>query len=330
MIYDDIYFNEEYGKLYEIIGDGKLQIFETKSEIGSIKNMFIKREIPVEINGIKYFDITTPYGYGGPIIVDCKNPADKKQLLNDYYRQFKDYCVENNIISEFIRFHPINQNYLDFKEIYTVEFDRKTVGTALKRFADPIQKEFKKDCKRRIRKALKLGAKFEVIKSPADLSHFRELYYQTMDRNSADCYYYFEADYFKAIINNLKDQLLLVNVLVDNSVIASELYFVSAKLMHAHLAVSLLDYPDFSPSCLLEYAAVLWGKENKYDYIHHGGGRTPKEDDALLRFKRNFGVNTEFDFYRGKKIWNKAVYDQLCTYYKIDQSIDYFPAYRKK
>ena len=329
MFYDDIYFNAEYGKLYELIGEGKLEIFESQSDHGWVQNMFIKREIPLIINGDRYFDITTPYGYGGPIIRSCQNPTAKKTLLRDYYDQFKAYCNQNNIVSEFIRFHPINKNHEDFKEIYQVSFDRKTIGTNLKISDDPIQREFKKNCKRKIKKALELGARYEVIKSPSDLSHFKELYYLTMKRNMADPYYYFPDHYFDAILRELREELVVVNILVDDQVIASELYFAYGKLIHSHLAGSLLEYFDYSPGCLLEYAAALWGIENDYDYIHHGGGRSPAVDDSLLVFKKNFGLNTEFDFYRGQKIWNQLIYDQLCYHHQVDSKSDFFPAYRK-
>lgn len=329
MFYDDIYVNENYGKLYEIIGEGELEVFEIKSKQGWIRNMFIKREIPIQINGASYFDITTPYGYGGPMIRDCHKVGDKKELLNDYYHQFRDYCDQNRIISEFIRFHPINQNHDDFKEIYRVLYDRKTIGTNLKISSDPIASEFKKNCRRKIKKALELGARYEVIKSPSDLSRFKELYYLTMKRNMADSYYYFDGDYFEWILKKLNKELLIVNILVDDLVIASELYFVAGKLIHSHLVGSLLEYFDFSPGCLLEYAVALWGIEHDYDYIHHGGGRTAQEDDSLLSFKKNFGINTEFSFYRGEKIWNQEIYEALCLRQRVDPKSDFFPAYRK-
>ena len=51
--YNDIYFSKDYGELYEEIEDGKLEIFEYNSDKGSISNMYIKREIPIEVNNEK-------------------------------------------------------------------------------------------------------------------------------------------------------------------------------------------------------------------------------------------------------------------------------------
>ena len=43
----DIYFDENYGKLYEEIENGKSEVFEYKTNYGHIRHMFIKREIPI-------------------------------------------------------------------------------------------------------------------------------------------------------------------------------------------------------------------------------------------------------------------------------------------
>ena len=131
-MYKDIYYLAEYGKLYEEIEGGKLEVFNYESNIGNVRNLFIKREIPVRINGTKYFDIITPYGYGGPTIIECYNESKKNKLVMEYYNSFMNYCIENNIVSEFIRFHPLNKNYEDFNNIYETIYLRNTVITNLK------------------------------------------------------------------------------------------------------------------------------------------------------------------------------------------------------
>ena len=62
----DIYFDNNYGKLYEKVENGIAKVFEYEDENGKITNQFIVREIPEKIDGKIYYDIVTPYGYGGP------------------------------------------------------------------------------------------------------------------------------------------------------------------------------------------------------------------------------------------------------------------------
>lgn len=330
MKYSDIYFLEKYGRLYEEIENGKLEVFEYNSNIGSIRNMFIKRDIPIIIDNVKYYDIVTPYGYGGPIIVKCYDESKRKELVRGYHNQFRTCCLENNIVTEFIRFHPINNNARDFMDIYQVEFVRKTVGTNIKDYDDPIQSEFKKGCRKEIRRALNRGVRYRIKRSPDNLDVFKELYYKTMDRNRANDYYYFDDKYFDNILLSFRDELLITELIFDDKVIASEMYFVSDRLIHAHLLGSLDEYLHLSAGVLLEYATVLWGKENGYDYLHHGGGRTNDENDPLFKYKKKFGKNTEFDFYIGKKVWNEEVYKKLIEVSKVDPNVDFFPAYRSR
>lgn len=330
MKYNDIYFLEKYGRLYEEIENGKLEVFEYNSNIGSIRNMFIKREIPIIIDKVRYYDIVTPYGYGGPIIVKCYDESKRKELVRGYHNQFRTYCLENNIVTEFIRFHPINNNARDFMDIYQVEFVRKTVGTNIKDYDDPIQSEFKKGCRKEIRRALNRGVRYRIKRSPDNLDVFKELYYKTMDRNRANDYYYFDDKYFDNILLSFRDELLITELIFDDKVIASEMYFVSDRLIHAHLLGNLDEYLHLSAGVLLEYATVLWGKENGYDYLHHGGGRTNDENDPLFKYKKKFGKNTEFDFYIGKKVWNEDVYKKLIEVSKVDPNVDFFPAYRSR
>lgn len=56
----DIYFDKNYGKLYEKIEKGKSIIYKYEDENGVVSNQFILRKIPIEIDQNEYFDIVTP------------------------------------------------------------------------------------------------------------------------------------------------------------------------------------------------------------------------------------------------------------------------------
>lgn len=324
----DIYFEEKYGSLYEKMENGKVDIFEYKNELGSIRSMFIKREIPMKIDNKTYYDLITPYGYGGPIVVDCVDNSLRQELVQEYYKSFKAYCEANDIVSEFIRFHPILENYIDFKDIYNTQYMRKTLGTNLKDFDDPVQSEFSKSCKKVIRRALRNGITFDIEKSPDKVDEFKDIYYSTMDRNDANEYYYFDDEYFNNIINNFKENVILVKAIYKEKTIAAGWYFIFDKIIHIHLSGTLNEYLNLSPAYILRYAVTLWGKENGYELIHHGGGRSNSEEDSLFEFKKRFAKNTEFDFYIGKKVWDIDVYNKLCELKGVNENTEFFPAYR--
>lgn len=323
----DIYFDDNYGKLYENIENGKAEVFHFKNDIGEVKHQFILREIPTKIGGDTYYDITTPYGYGGPIILDC-NENQRAKLVSQFYNQFSVFCKENKIVSEFVRFHPIEGNSRDFFPMYDVSCIRKTLGTNLKDYKDPIQSEFSKSCRKNIRKALNKGITYEIIENPRDIDEFKKIYYSTMDRNNASDYYYFDESYFEEVISLFKKNTIIVKAIYEGKTIAQGLYFIYGKNIHIHLSGTLSEYLYLSPAYILRYAVTIWGKENGYYMIHHGGGRSNSKEDGLYKFKKGFAKNTEFDFYVGKKIWNNLIYEALCTKVDVDEAIEFFPIYR--
>ena len=324
----DIYFDINYGKLYETMENGKAEIFEYEDDNGKVSNQFILRKIPTEVDGIQYFDIVTPYGYGGPILENYKE-GKKEDLINEYYKNFKIYCDSKKIVSEFIRFHPILENAQDFRKIYNSQCIRKTLGTNLKIFENPVASEFSKSCRKNIRQAINKGISYKITEQPDNLETFEKIYYSTMDRNHATDYYYFPKEYFDNILKKFKNNVILVDAIYKGKTIASGLYFIYNKVIHIHLSGTLSEYLYLSPAYILRYAVTLWGKENGYELIHHGGGRSNSEEDSLYKFKKQFEKNTQFDFYIGKKIWNQEIYDKLCEIKKVNKKEEYFPAYRK-
>lgn len=323
----DIYFNQNYGKLYEEAEHGTACVWTYEGLEGKISHQFILREIPISTNDGPWFDIVTPYGYGGPIIQEISNGYEKSALIKAFNQAFFQYCKEQKIVSEFIRFHPIVKNAMDFSDIYETQCIRHTLGTNLE-LEDPIAEEFSKGCRKNIRRAVAKGISWRVIEKPTNIEVFKSIYYSTMDRNNASEYYYFNDEYFENCKKFFQENLLLVEAIFENKTIAAGLYFVANGIIHIHLSGTLSEYLYLSPAYILRYAITLWGKENGCHLIHHGGGRTNSIDDNLFAFKKQFAQKTEFEFCIGKKIWNQEIYDKLCAVKGAPERKDYFPAYR--
>ena len=324
----DIYFDENYGKLYEKVEDGTAVVFKCETENGIIINQFIKRKIPIDMGNKEYYDIVTPYGYGGPYVDKCIN---KDKLLKDYENNFNKYCIDNNIVAEFVRFHPIKKNYLDFKDIYNCSFNRYTLATNIKDYDDPVKSEFSRHCRKTIKHILKNGISFKLIDKPTldDLDVFKRIYFLNMKRKDAEEYYFFDDKYFLDILDIYKDNIIIAEAIYEDKVIAAGLYFYTDNLIHAHLSGTDTEYLYLSPAYILKYGTALWAKENNVDFIHYGGGTSTDMDNSLFLFKSKFAQNTKFEFWIGKKIWNKEIYDKLCEKVNVSKDEEFFPAYRK-
>lgn len=323
----DLYFEKDYGKLYEKMENGECIEFVFENSYGEVKHIFIKREIPILVNGERWYDAITPYGYGGPRITSCAFGAHS-DLVFAFEQAFDAYCQEQRIVSEFVRFHPIFGNARDFSDCYDVVYQRETVGTTIEGFEDPVAVEFSKSARKTLRRSLNAGITCRITEAPSDLTQFKEIYYETMSRVDADSYYFFNDDYFDNCLLNFADKIILAEAIYQGQVIAAEIHFLYDGIMHTHLSGTIADFHQMSPIYVLQYGAVQWGKDNGVKLIHAGGGRTNSLDDSLFKFKKKFGQHTGFRFYTGKKIWNAEIYEELCKQSGINPNEQFFPAYR--
>ena len=325
----DIYFEPEYGKLNEKTEDGCAESFLFECEYGRVQNVYIKRRAPYLLDGEQYYDAITPYGYGGPVILEC---SDRERLLTAYKDAYLAHCSRERIVDEFVRFHPLEENALCFGEVYETVYSRHTVAVDLTK-ADYSAVQFSPDCRNMIRKAAKKGVTVSIDESCAELEGFIRLYYATMDKNSAADYYYFDREYFEQLRAIANSGLILINAFVEEKLIASAMFMCSEEYMHYHLSSTDPEYYSYAANNAILAAAIEYGRERGLRWLHLGGGLSGSEKDNLFRFKRSFG-RTEAnlkDFYMGRGIFMPEVYERLCGLAR-ENGVDnegFFPAYRK-
>ena len=98
----DVYYSAGYHKIYEQSYskdidesfNGKAFLFFYGDEESCVIFPFFKRKIEVPYVSGEFFDITTVYGYSGPIIKCSKN---KDKLIEGFLDSLNKYCLENNI-----------------------------------------------------------------------------------------------------------------------------------------------------------------------------------------------------------------------------------------
>ena len=65
----------------------------------------------------------------------------------------------------------------------------------------------------------------------------------------------------------LRESVLEIQAILDNEIVASEIYFVSGGIMHAHLLGSRSKLLTAGGGAIIEATAARWGKANGFDYI---------------------------------------------------------------
>lgn len=326
----DIYFESGYGALYERAEGGKALCWSYEGPEGVVDHQFILRELPAVMEDGPWFDLVTPYGYGGPVIRQLNPGHEKAALVRAFEEDFGRYCREHRVVSEFVRFHPLEGNAGDFASVYHSRRIRSTAGTSLRDFDDPVEAEFSPGCRKQIRRTLAGGVTWRVTPGPENLDEFEEIYRSTMERNHAPEYYDFGHGYFSECLARFREHILLIEAVYEGRPVAAGLYFAYGKRLHAHLSGTRSEYLYLSPAYIVHYAAVVWGKERGYDLVHWGGGRTNDPRDSLYQFKKKFGQHTEFDFFVGRRVWDRSAYDRLCELRGVSGDSDYFPAYRRQ
>lgn len=329
----DVYYLSGYTKAFKLHGDGEpTLIYYHDEEIRAINVVMIRdiaedKNFKYQIETQSLFDITTPYGYGGFIIEGTLNDSNLKKL-NDIYT---NYCRSKNIVSEFVRFHPVRENSKMNDEIYEVMDLGRTITMDLKS-KEQIWNDLSSKNRNVIRKAIKSGVEIYWGRSSELIENFIPLYNSTMCKDDATDYYYFDKKFYKSVLEDLKYNSLIFYALYEQKIISMSMILFGNDNIHYHLSASDKEHQSLAATNLLLYEAACWGCENGYKSFHLGGGLSSKED-SLFKFKKAFNKNSETYFSIGKRIFDQEKYDELMKIRfqsnENSESSDYFPQYRE-
>jgi lipid II:glycine glycyltransferase (peptidoglycan interpeptide bridge formation enzyme) len=236
-----------------------------------------------------------------------------------------------NIITEFVRFHPALENSKMNDEIYEVIDLGKTITMDLIS-KEQIWNDLSSKNRNVIRKAIKLGVEIYWGRSPELIDEFIPLYNATMNKDDATDYYYFNKEFYKSVLEDLRYNSLIFYALYDQKIISMSMILFGNDNMHYHLSASDREYQSLAATNLLLYEAACWGSENGYKTFHLGGGLGSKED-SLFKFKKAFNKKSETYFSIGRKIFDQEKYDKLIEIRlqedELDTDTTFFPKYRK-
>lgn len=300
----DVYFTEEYVKLYED-GDNRAVCFVCKDGEKTMLFPFLSRSF--EYQGAAYRDFETAYGYGGPVC-NCNDEA----FLGAALRAFKEFCQANGYVAGFVRFHPLLQNQVGFDCIGRVLAERKTVAIDLASPMDEVWlNEIHSKNRNMIRKAEKAGCRFHVDDRFEHLQEFVNLYDTTMDRLSAEGFYYFDTTYYHKLVEGVRNTFLGYVTNGEGRIISAAIFMYRGQYGHYHLSGSDRAEKDLSPNNFMLWNAACEMQLRGVKRFHLGGGTNSDEENSLFKFKKRFSKGT-CQFYIGKLVFNERVYEGLC------------------
>lgn len=320
----DIYHLSGWVNSSTLIDEGKPQgmVAEYKG-----KKLFL----PIIIRNINddYWDATSPYGYGGPVL-DSSLTRNEVDLILEAIKLFlfKEGCV-----SLFTRLNPIlNEEWVS--TIGTAFSHGFTLMSDLSKTQDEHWNETQNQHRRGIKKALNKNiiTKIEDF-TDERIKVFSKIYRETMTKVGATDYYFFDDSYLYKLSDSIQDRLILVTAYEGDKAIASSIYTICKEsgIMQFYLGGTLNDYRNLQPSKLITHNARDWGREQGYKVLHFGGG-LGGSTDSLYEHKKGFS-SKELEFKTWRLIVNLEKYNELVLNNKnlteLDMQSDFFPLYRK-
>ncbi|OPX84739.1 MAG: FemAB family protein [Pelotomaculum sp. PtaB.Bin104] len=325
----DIHYRPEYCGLFKNSGEARLFVYQEGTT--KIFYPFLLRQInliPALSGKLEQdlYDITSPYGYGGPLTSETAGAG----IWDKFYQCFTDYCVENHIITEFVRFHPVLGNHRPLVNHMEVVRASQVVCVDLSKPDEEIWLGYERNNRKNINKAYR--EKLEVIleETPAHFNDFISIYHHTLSRNQAGEFYFFNNNFYDCIHRELKDNFLYAHTLKSGRVISTELLLFNQTYIHSFLGGTLEEFYACRPNNILKHEVIKWAKNRGIRYFLLGGGY--REGDGIFRYKCSFARDGVLDFYVGKKIHNCKVMSMLedLMSAKIPrESESYFPGYRR-
>ncbi len=342
-INQDVHYTPDYARIYELTYGQEVYLAAYGNEDDYIIMPFMLRNLTLLpfLQGCDYgdsiFDISNPYGYGGPL-VRLRDDRSRLELYQGFFKKFHNYCSNHGVVSEFASLHPLLKNHIPLQDGPWVSLVKRKpiIYINLQKDKDALWKGLSRGNQSSINKSRRLGV--EVVRekvSGVPLDDFKRLYMETMARNQATERWLFPDSYFSSCAACLgEDRISLFSAKLDGITIAQYLIIHAHQTVYYHFGGSSKAYFDMRPNNLLMYEVAMWAKDQGYRWFHLGGGYMP--DDSLYRFKSGFSKDNAWLYTYGL-VHDEARYARLCemrddwdlAHGIIKSENDFFPAYRK-
>jgi hypothetical protein len=278
-----------------------------------------------DIEGTGYKDITSVYGYSGPL---SKRSTPDPESIAPFKEALLSFFEANRVVAAFSRLHPLfPQQEKILEGLGEVVKINQTVAIDLRLSEAEQRKQYAHSLRNRINH---LRRKEDLIVKKAEtedeINSFIEVYEETMRRVHAAERYFFSKEYFTRFLATIDSTLLVASY--KGEIISGSLFTECGSIIQSHLSATKNDYLHISPLKYIWDQIRIYGMEKDKQYLHLGGGVHGK-DDNLFAFKSQFSKDY-FQFKVWKYISNETVYNELVSSVFKDNIPEesFFPLYR--
>ena len=313
----DAYLRRAYVEASCVLDPGRPAFLYLAGEGGNAVFAAIVRDVP---GASGCLDVTTPYGYGGPVV------SGSARLAETFYELYGDWCSASRVVATFIRFHPLLENWRYAPSRVRRERLADTASWSLA--GDGSDGELfagmHRSHRNKARKARGAGVDVTAEVGPRALDAFVDLHLETMARHGAEEFYFFPREYWSALADGLGDELVRFEARLGAELVATALLLATRPSLHYHMGVTSDRGRALGASNLLLYEAARWGRSSGFAELHLGSGLGGREDSLWL-FKQRFAPRSARQLWIGKLVHDEPAYRELAGTAALD---GFFPAYR--
>ena len=338
----DPHYLPEYLEIYEKLdnrescmhfgGEGILFVYGDSTNF--IIYPFFKRSLsalPFYERGMEnLFDISSPYGYGGPL-AQIEDETLGEELWRGFFDVFGTFCRQNNIVSEFTRLHPMFNNAGIVSEFSDGRTERKgrIVYIDLAGSEEDIVARMSRTHKSGLRKAQgNPQLQSFATSGPEYAPAFYALYKETMIRKGAGVEYHFSSGFFEQALQVPGNHVTLCYVTYDTEIVSAVLGLGYGDLCYDWLSCSKTEHLHLYPNNMCTYQSAMEARKAGCKSFILGGGFSG--EDSLFSFKAAFsGLFRDFHTY--SKIHLEEEYNEIVRLrdrYEKEPAGDFFPKYR--
>jgi hypothetical protein len=331
----DFYHTLEYHLIAEERGEGKPILFVYQDGIHRVALPLLLRPIQHEVwfpqGHQDVFDVTSVYGYTGPISSQRDLPAE---FIEHFSLSLMSALRELRVVSLFSRLHPL----IDAGPFFDTYFERKIIGETvsidLTTPSEVQRSNYRSSHRHQIKKLKKEG--FYCLEDTGlnYLNDFMQIYNETMLKVGADAGYFFDKKYFENILKHMNNSMRLFVCMLNQEVACAGLFSLCGGIIQYHLSGGSSKFKKEAPTKLLIDFVRDWGNEHGAHTFHLGGG-VGSMRDSLFNFKEGFSDRRHI-FSIWQKILLPEEYKYLCDAKNdlnrknnlINSSGSFFPLYR--
>ncbi|MDR1610825.1 MAG: GNAT family N-acetyltransferase [Candidatus Symbiothrix sp.] len=276
------------------------------------------------IEGTKYNDITSVYGYSGPL-ANTKQP-DRKSIAA-FHQDLLHFFDENSVVSVFSRLHPLFPVQEEILDGIGNTLDMgATVAIDLNLPENEQRRQYARSLRTAINRLKRKGLAVKKAETQTEIEAFVKIYTETMKRVHASQIYFFDKDYFFHFLKTLPSTLYVAYY--GDKIVSGSLFTDCDGIIQAHLNATCNDYLYLSPLKYILDQIRIYGIEKNRNYLHLGGGFGGNHD-TLFEFKSRFShLHFPFRIWRyvhDRETYNRLVYDK---YRNGLPDSSFFPLYR--